>query len=890
MGASSSGLLDEVKISHIKGIVDSSFQSFGVFYRQQYSAAYIAHLHQEVEPKKDGRSLLLTQRPCYAPEDVLYKGSVKFSCSYEPWKKCRERYTVLRRDYKVEIHENVEMFSRSCAAKLVLHPAGGTVLTTEEQSRVVLEQTCATILNGVKDDSSLVLSCPDVFPVYLHLPYSSNNCFLFQQEAERALFIAALKTCIRHYNLDPWRDSSYETQAYIRALRLYQQDRGCYEYWEKLLGTEDEVLACQVMEEVLPWLQSELQSKLKGKKTDRLRQWLAMVQAAYTLILEQLSVALEALRTECRHTASAQQAALRSNLDQIISSHSFLEEKVRACIYSEAEKVCAESAAPYMSSVLEVLTESISAEIQAMQHTLHAQMEAAFTHMQGSMGDTEKALGTLRSTTLDHCYSSVETLTDRLEELKQNFGLSSFQRLIQCARLEMEQLLDSAVYTLELCLESSARLQPSQIPVKVGRAKERVLKQLDHDSRLVQRRLYEEMLLEISLPAVTRRTDQTWKTELQQFEQYIFSDYSNFVLVQNVYDDVLKDILSKEIEKVIQEAAGKTNATLLYSSDLAISQHSLLGPTPPRSPPGSPAAHAHNSTSVVSGAAPVEDGSKPVPAVPEEEPDPKHDPSTTCNSNPSSEFLCPVIVIQPGEPTASAFEEDQTSSSTPPTSDEIGAADSPPVSEACGLIYPLTRADPCAQSDGLPTSFDDPTDLTTLENYSPSQTSSGPLPAITNLVSLKEVLSYDATPPPPTEQPTDTVHLRGVQEDCEVETTKGEEGAAEEADVKERTKEKKEAEDELQNNGPSACTSSGSPAEAANNLIPTTDMTESEGQKNTDTIGHIEETGLQSPQPITSQPESEALLPLDSVAQIRELVTEVIEVEETITHCPTMTN
>ncbi|GLD73549.1 protein Niban-like protein, partial [Lates japonicus] len=62
MGASSSGLLDEAKISHIKGLVDSTVQSFSVFYRQQYLSAYCGHLHQEVEPKKEGRGLLLTHR------------------------------------------------------------------------------------------------------------------------------------------------------------------------------------------------------------------------------------------------------------------------------------------------------------------------------------------------------------------------------------------------------------------------------------------------------------------------------------------------------------------------------------------------------------------------------------------------------------------------------------------------------------------------------------------------------------------------------------------------------------------------------------------------------------------------------------------------------------
>ncbi|TDH06327.1 hypothetical protein EPR50_G00131040 [Perca flavescens] len=626
MGASSSGLLDEAKISNIKGLVDSAFQSFSVFYRQQYSAAYIGHLHQEVEPKKEGRGLLLTPGPQYAREEVLYQGSVKFSCWDEQGKKCRERYAVLKGVYKVEIHENMETFSRGCSAKLVLQPAGCSVFTTEEESRAHLEKTCAGILNGTKEDSSSLVSSPDVPAVYLHRPFTGYTCFLFQQEEERDHFLSALKTCIRHGNLDPWCDPSYESQAYVRALRLYQQDKGCYESWEKLLGTEEQVLASQVMEEVLSWLQSQLQSRVKGKKTERIRQWLATVQATYTLVLVQLTASLEALREECRQTASANQALIRSNLDQIMSSHCFLEEKVKACLCEEAEKVCSESVAPYISSILEVLTENISVGIQGMQHTLHTQMDSAFTHTIGGTEETKMALSTLRSISLDQCYRQVENLAGQLEDLKQRFGLSSTQRLVHSAHLEMEKLLNSAVYTLELFLQASARLQPSQIPVKMERAKERVLKQLDYDSRVVQRRLYQEALLEITLPALTRKMDNKWKSELQQFEQYIFSDYSSFILVHNIYDDVLRNILSKEIETAVQDVASrKSNSLLLDTADMAISQYSLLGQTPPRTAPGSPAVVTRDSSSA---AAPPGDGEEPGPVVshigPSKSGDPDH--------------------------------------------------------------------------------------------------------------------------------------------------------------------------------------------------------------------------------------------------------------------------
>ncbi|KAK5918875.1 hypothetical protein CgunFtcFv8_022818 [Champsocephalus gunnari] len=702
MGASSSGLLDEANISNIKGLVDSTFQSFSVFYRQQYSAAYTVHLHQEVEPKKEGRSLLLAHGPQYAPEEVLYQGSVKFSCWYEQGKKSKERFIVLRREYKVEIHENAETFSRGCAAKLVLQPAGGSVFTKEEESKAHLERTCAGILNGVKEDSSSVVSSPDVLAVYLHLPYMGHTCFLFQQEEERDNFLSAIKTCIRHSNLDPWCDASYESQAFVRALRFYRQDRGSYESWEMLLGTEEQVLASQVIEEVLSWLQSKLQSRVKGKKAERIRQWLATVQASYSLVLEQLSFSLEALRAECRQTASANQALIRSNLDQIMSSHRFLEEKVKACICAEAEKVCGECVSPNIPSILEALTEHISAGVQGMQHTLHTQMDSAFTHTHGGTEETKKDLSPLHCIRLDQSYRQVEGLTEKLEDVKQRFGLSSTQRLVHCAQLQVEKLLDSAVYTLDLFLLSSARLQPSLRPVKMQRAKGRVLKQLDYDSRVVQRRLYQDAVLQITLPTLCRNMDTKWKRELQQFEQFIFSDYSNFILVQNVYDDVLRSILSEEIETALQEAAGKRSRLLLDTSDLTISQYSLLGPTPPRSAPGSPATATRDPPSAAPSA-----GGETVPAEvpPQSDPDPSSGPESPGEARggnqPDPDAPSETAGSAPTTPDVAVRQEVGTAGPGDPTPECPG----PPMS----TLSPGLPAE-CAQSGNPP-----PPDLSTVD-------------------------------------------------------------------------------------------------------------------------------------------------------------------------------
>ncbi|RVE62013.1 hypothetical protein OJAV_G00173310 [Oryzias javanicus] len=936
MGASSSGMLDEVKINHIKGLIDAAFKSFSEFYRQQYSVAYLGYLEQEMEPKKEGRGLLLKTRPHCDPEEVLYQGSVRFSCWDEQGKKCKERYIVLRRDYKVEIHDSLETFKRGSAPKEVIQPAGATVFTTEEESRAQLEKTCAGLLNGVKEDSSSVVSSPDTFAVYLHLPYKGYTCFLFQQEGERDHFLSVLKTCIRHQNLDSWHRTSHEGQAFARAFRLYLKDKGCYESWEKLLGTEEQVLASQVMEEVLPWLQSQLNSKLKGKKIERIRQWLATVQAAYMLVLDQLTAGLEALRKECQETASSSQALIRSNLDQIMSSRSFLEEKVRACICEEAGKVCSESVAPFLSSILEALSENIGAGILGMQETLHTQMDSGFSLTNGGTEGIKQISCSLHSISLEQSYRKVESLAEKLEDLKDRFGLSSTQRLVHSAHLEMEQLLDSAVYTLEQFLQSSTRLQATHVPVKMDRAKERVFKQLDHDSRVVQRRIYEEALLEITLPALTRRMDIRWKTELQQFEQYIFSDYSSFIVVHNVYDDVLRNLLFKETETVVQDAASKkSNNLLLDTSDLAISQYSLLGQTVSDSPTmdarhsiSSELEDDHKQTL-------VEGEGESADVCSQSDADLKvNTKSESSTSEQSDATTCPLIIVtqqldhggsEDISPSEEARDEDNIESEKIPAIAETSGCEGgvtcdsqdPPgdlesnireSADASALDSPqLTDVQLESSQSELPempenpptpellNSDQVPEEASDIQSPSPPHSSGTDSPTKISLGSLSEAITPSSTKSEvqQVQQTTDrAVYLTGqIKDNWELEKRKGEE---ENETIKER-KEVETDEGKVDLTGDAAQTaeltvaSNTEPTEIEE--IPSEDTkrkVKKENEENTAEEEDEEEAkdetmASKSSPPEEPQSESPVEQPLDSVAIIRELVTEITEVETVIT-------
>lgn len=67
--------------------------------------------------------------------------------------------------------------------------------------------------------------------------------------------------------------------------------------------------------------------------------------------------------------------------------------RVPACLCEEAEGVCAQCVAPYISSVLEALAEKISAGFSEMQQTLRTQMDAVLTHKGGGTEETKKVKG-----------------------------------------------------------------------------------------------------------------------------------------------------------------------------------------------------------------------------------------------------------------------------------------------------------------------------------------------------------------------------------------------------------------------------------------------------------------------------------------------------------------
>ncbi|XP_040895978.1 protein Niban 1a [Toxotes jaculatrix] len=589
MGISASSLLDDNKSNYIKGQAEAQLKAFSPYYRKQFSVARFSQVEDDLEQHKEKITQLLKQREAPQEAEVLYEEAVLY---FDDTRKWRERYIVVRANYSLECHESLESFVKGVPPRHKLLPTGGTVLTTEEKYMAMVDR-CFPDDSSVKEDFAPPLSgMPGQFPVYLRLPYRRDSYFCFKQQAKQEAFLSILTDCIRHQNQDFLKKKTCEVQAFLKAIQLYRQDKGKYEAWDMLIGSDVRVMANVVMEQLLPSLEKEMLPRLKAKKTEKKRVWFATVEAAYILVQEHLLEGLATLKEECRTSVRQQEVLIHSDMDQILNSRRQLEEKVRAKVSEPAEKLCSESVQPYLGSVLEELMEPISSGFLEGRQLSEKMMDQVCQDVMAGEENEQlkKALYNMSRPNLLSCYQKIGSLQEKLQHLQERFGFSNITGVIHSAQIDLQMLMENMAYTFEQLLHKAVQDNPDNAGSAIEKAKHRVLKQYDYDSSTVRKRIFQEALVSITLPFIKKNLAPTCKAELEGLDQSIYADYSNFIYVENVYESILLQILDEEVTKVVKEAASLKKYNLFTDSRDLVSQSSRSSLSSPSvSTPSSPA-------------------------------------------------------------------------------------------------------------------------------------------------------------------------------------------------------------------------------------------------------------------------------------------------------------
>ncbi|XP_025769683.1 niban-like protein 1 [Puma concolor] len=464
-----------------------------------------------------GKSLsaLKPGRASWVPLDerIIFSGNL-FQYQ-EDNKKWRNRFSLVPHNYGLVLYENKVAYERQVPPRAVINSAGYKILTSVDQYLELVGNS----LPGIPENSKV------------------------------------------------------EGPAFTDAIRMYRQSKELYGTWEMLCGNEVQILSNLVMEELGPELKAELAPRLKGKPQERQRQWIQISDAVYRMVYEQAKARFEAVLSKLQLARPAMEAAIRTDMDQIITSKEHLASKIRAFILPKAEVCVRNHVQPYIPSILEALMVPTSqgfTEVRDVFFKEVTDMNLNVINEGGAdkLGEYMEKLSQLASHPLkmQSCYEKMEPL--RLDGLQQRFDVSSTAVFKQRAQIHMREQMDNAVYTFETLLHQELGKGPTkeELCKSIQRILERVLKKYDYDSSSVRKRFFREALLQITIPFLLKKLAPTCKSELPRFQELIFEDFARFILVENTYEEVVLQTVMKDILQAVKEAAVQRKHNLYRDS------------------------------------------------------------------------------------------------------------------------------------------------------------------------------------------------------------------------------------------------------------------------------------------------------------------------------------
>ncbi|KAM9546648.1 protein Niban 2-like [Salvelinus alpinus] len=567
MGDLISSHLDEGKREIIKARTGEVIGEFGRLYEQQYAVALFNKVRFDIEGGGGPQPQLLRRKAPLENRSIFSGALFQF---LEENKKWRNRFLFVPDSYNINYYDNKASHERGLHPKGTINCAGYKVLTSMDQYLELLNNSLPDV--KAKVGNAPFLKCATEFLLILWHPYARHYYFCVVTEKEQKKWHAVFQDCVRHTNDGLLEESKVQTPAFTDSVRLFRQAHGQYGTWEMMCGTPPQILANLVMETLLPEVRDLITPGLKGKMYERQRNWMLICDAVYGLVVRQAQAQYEAVVQSCEAGRPLLEASIRTDMDQIITSKEHVSNKIKAVALPKAEKLLKVSIQPYISSILEALMEPTSRGFSEVRDVFFREL---VDMSKNTLNDsTKEKLGehmekismlAFHPVKMQSCYEKVEDLS--LDGLQQRFDVSSPSVFVQRAQILMREQMDDAVYTFEQILHQSLEDQgPEGLCKSIQRCQDRVIKKFDYDSSTVRKRFFREALLQIFIPYMLKQLTPSVASELPRFQELIFEDFSRFILVENIFEEVVLHSVMKDIMMAVKEAAVQRRHNLYRDS------------------------------------------------------------------------------------------------------------------------------------------------------------------------------------------------------------------------------------------------------------------------------------------------------------------------------------
>ncbi|KAJ8260971.1 hypothetical protein COCON_G00166940 [Conger conger] len=566
MGDVVSSHLDESKRQMIAGRTRAVLEDFSRLYEQQYAVALFNKVRFDIEGSCGPQSQLLHRKDPLQDRNI-FSGNLFHYLDNKKW---RHRFLYIPDSYNVYYYDNKMAHERGLHPKGIINCAGYRALTSVDEYLELIGNSLPDV--KAKASTSPFLKCATPYCIMLWHPYGRHHYFGMMTEKERSKWHAVFQDCIRHTNNNLSEEDKVQTPAFTDAVRLYRQAHGQYGTWDMMCGEPPQILANLVMESLHPELRDLIGPRLRGKMQQRQKSWILISDAVYKMVLAQTRAQYEATVQICESQRPRLEASLRTDMDQIISSKEHVSGKIRGMVQPKVEQLLKLSVRPYISSILEALMAPTSNGFSEVRDVFSNELGDMSKNIlndasKDQLGEHMEKISMLafHPVKMQGCYEEVEKM--QLEGLQERFDVSSPAVFIQRAQILMRGQMDNAVYTFEQLLHQNLESTEREHVCKAAqRCQDRVIKKFDYDSSTVRKKFFREALLQILIPYLLKRLSPSCKGDLPRFQEMIFEDFSQFILVENVFEEVVLQSVTKDITMAVKEVAVQRRHNLFRDS------------------------------------------------------------------------------------------------------------------------------------------------------------------------------------------------------------------------------------------------------------------------------------------------------------------------------------
>ncbi|KAM5237952.1 protein Niban 3 [Ctenodactylus gundi] len=554
MGARPSSPLDKAQQEHLRGRVDALLGTFLPEYRRQLAASVLRQISLELHPQEPAQSQLVRSRKL--PRVREHRGPLTLLRGHPlGWQPV---FCVLRGDGRLEWFSHPEDYEKGTRPLGGAALTGYTVLTSQRECQGLLEVPHPG--DPGREHQEPLLEGPGSAPLFLQHPFRRHLCFsAATPEAQRGWRLA-LQSGIRLRGTVLQRSHTPAARAFLDALRLYRQRRGCFGDDDVTLGSDAEVLSAELVRGELPALRA--QSGARGWA------WTELLDAVYTVVLARTSAGLRAFQPEKDELLAALERALRPDLEQTLRLRARLAGRLRADVQDRLESCLRRTVDSQLPEVARTLLSAVDAALEAV-HTLLAQgMGRLGRHLRGtpcgarlrrevySFGETPWDLELMELS-----YREAERGGVRLGQVAAPFGFLATRSLVLGAQDLAQQLMADAVATFlqlaDQCL--SPALDREQAAAQLENVRGRVLKKFASDRRAARRDFARHWLLRVVLPCVRSQLEPACRAELLQLEGDVLAVGSQALTTEGIYEDVIQEALLQRINRELKRALGASD-------------------------------------------------------------------------------------------------------------------------------------------------------------------------------------------------------------------------------------------------------------------------------------------------------------------------------------------